>query len=145
MPSEEPKFILTTRCFVTRLQDKRLLYVQRSARDSHCAGQWEVPGGKFEPKQSLKAATQSELGQEIGCTVEIIHPVVSNYCRIIEDGPYNGWPYIMLFSIVRITGGSFSLSHEHDDAKWLHYDDALALDLTPDVRRATIDLRHYLT
>ncbi len=53
--------------------DGSFLLAQRPAGKVY-AGYWEFPGGKVEPDESLAAALERELHEELGINVEIAHP-----------------------------------------------------------------------
>lgn len=48
----------------------RLLATRRTAPDT-LAGGWELPGGKVEPGEAPEAALVREVGEELGCTIEV--------------------------------------------------------------------------
>jgi mutator protein MutT len=54
------------------IQDEagRYLITQRR-RGSHLAGQWEFPGGKREPHESLEGCLRRELGEELSATFAV--------------------------------------------------------------------------
>jgi mutator protein MutT len=54
------------------IQDEggRYLITQRR-RGSHLAGQWEFPGGKREPHESLEGCLRRELGEELSATFRV--------------------------------------------------------------------------
>lgn len=49
---------------------KRLLLTRRS-NGVHLGGQWEFPGGKVEPNESLESALSREIQEELGVEIEI--------------------------------------------------------------------------
>jgi 8-oxo-dGTP diphosphatase len=144
MPSERPRVVLVSRCFV-RDEHNRLLAVQRSASDSHHPGLWECPGGKLDEGQDLSHAQEREVMEETGYLVEPTHPLVFADSYVIGTGAYIGLPYLVLFSITRLVGGKLKLSEEHDAADWRPYDRFLDLELTPEVRKAAIRLESLLS
>ncbi|MCS6243884.1 MAG: (deoxy)nucleoside triphosphate pyrophosphohydrolase [Opitutus sp.] len=56
-------------------RDGHVLMAQRPAH-KHLGGKWEFPGGKIEPGESPEAALHRELDEELGCSVEIICPLL---------------------------------------------------------------------
>jgi len=143
MPSERPRVVLVSRCFV-RNDSGLLLAIQRAATDNHNPSLWECPGGKLDEGQDLSHAQEREVMEETGYLVEPTHPFVLVDSYVIGTGAYTGLPYVVLFSITRLVGGKLKLSEEHDDAKWLSYDAWLDLTLTPEVRKAAIRLQPLL-
>jgi len=45
--------------------------VTRRREGAPRGGQWEFPGGKVEPDESEPAALEREIGEELGCSVEV--------------------------------------------------------------------------
>ena len=43
----------------------------RRAADTHLGGRWEFPGGKVEPGETVDAALVREIGEELGCAVQV--------------------------------------------------------------------------
>ena len=43
----------------------------RRATDAHLGGRWEFPGGKVEPGETLADTLVREIGEELGCGVEV--------------------------------------------------------------------------
>lgn len=54
----------------------RVLLSQRRA-GTHGAGDWEFPGGKVEPGESVRAALGRELREELGVDVEAAQPLIA--------------------------------------------------------------------
>ena len=54
----------------------RVLIAERSAGRSH-AGEWEFPGGKLEPGESVDVAVARELAEELGIEVLASHPLLT--------------------------------------------------------------------
>lgn len=46
-----------------------VLLVRRSAKETHGANQWSIPGGKVEHHETLEQALIREIGEELGCKV----------------------------------------------------------------------------
>ncbi len=138
-----PRIVLVNRCFVKR-PDRKLLLIKRSPTDRNNAGKWEVPGGKVDEGQDLTHAQQREVMEETGLLAEPVERLVFVDSFVIGTGPYKGLPYVVLFSITRLLGGVLTLSEEHTDSAWEAYDEMLAYDLTPEVRKAAIILKSHL-
>jgi 8-oxo-dGTP diphosphatase len=55
-------------------QQGQVLIAQRPAHTTYGAGLWEFPGGKIEPQESVFAALQRELLEEIGIHILSAEP-----------------------------------------------------------------------
>ncbi len=143
MPSERPRVVLVSRCFVER-EDGKLLLVQRAATDNHYPSMWECAGGKLDAGQDLSHAQEREVMEETGLLAEPILRMVTVDSYVIGEGAYAGLTFVVLFSITKLIGGILKLSHEHDASAWVTYEEMLGYDLTPEVRKAAIVLKPYL-
>lgn len=64
-------------CAVIRDKEGRILLARR-APGQHLEGHWELPGGKVEPGESLEAALQRELLEELGLVVTVGEELARN-------------------------------------------------------------------
>ena len=91
------------------VRDGRLLVAQRAYPDE-LAGKWELPGGKVEPGEDPAAAVVREIGEELGCTVEV-------------DGWLDGESRISVALTLRVALARLvdaePVPHEHDAVRWL--------------------------
>lgn len=120
------------------LRDGRVLACRRTA-PPETAGRWELPGGKVEAGETLEAALAREIGEELGCLIEVgewLAPVVPIGAASTEDG------YELRVAVCRVTAGEVRPT-EHDQIRWLAADELDEVDwLEPDrpflehVRRA---------
>jgi len=142
----QPEVLLVVRAFITMAQDDKLLFIQRSLIDPRHPGLWECPGGKvdLELGEDMASALLREVAEETGLVIECLHENAFVYDYLIRDGKYEGMQYEAHFNVCTVTGGTLALSHEHVDLKWLTHAESLDLDLTPEVRKATIALREHL-
>ncbi len=145
VPHNRPAVLLVNRCFVLDFTVGKILAVQRSATDTHHPGLWECPGGKLDEGQDLHGALEREVMEETGFLVRLIDSIAHCESKVIGGkNKYTGMPYVSLFGLASIVGGKLKLSHEHDDAKWCHYDEFMALALTPETQKAAIVLERRL-
>jgi len=74
------------------------------------AGRWELPGGKVDPGEAPEAALVREIGEELGCRVEIVDWLPGE--AAIGDR------HVLRAATVRIAAGE-PYAREHDALRWL--------------------------
>lgn len=76
------------------MKNGEILLLQKPRR-----GWWAIPGGKVEPKETVKAAAIREYGEETG--IQIRDPIIKGiYTFLIEDDDkFTEW---MMFTFLRI-------------------------------------------
>ena len=105
------------------VRDGRVLAARRTF-PAEVAGRWELPGGKVEPGETPEAALVREIGEELGCEIEVVgwlpgavpigerHVLTAAHARLVAGGPH---------------------PHEHDEVRWLAADELDDVDwLEPD-------------
>jgi 8-oxo-dGTP diphosphatase len=103
--------------------DGLVLVAQRPAH-KHLALQWEFPGGKVEAGESPAAAIIREIREELGCTVEIVHPLP----RFTHD--YSTVVIAMFPFVCRLAPSSLApIAHEHVALRWVSPADLKLFDL----------------
>lgn len=111
------------------LRDRRgrFLILQRAAGSGWAPGTWEFPGGKLDPGETPDEGLRRELNEETGLTVTF-------------DGFAGASPFEMskvhvltLVFRVRVKGGRFRLSDEHDAFRWVSRGELIRADLSPQV------------
>lgn len=107
----------------------RGLFLKRSRLAKAHAGKWELPGGKIEPGELFDEALIREVEEETGLQSRLIGVAGSAE----SDLPARKIIYLIMEG--RISGGTLSLSCEHEDAAWLAPPEALQLDLAPQFRK----------
>lgn len=96
---------------------------------AQAAGRWELPGGKVQPGESAEAAVVREIGEELGCAVEVVGWLTGETV----------WTSIGLelelrVALCRLVRGEPTPS-EHDAVRWLAPDELQDVDwLAPDRR-----------
>jgi 8-oxo-dGTP diphosphatase len=81
------------------VREEGRVLMSRRRPDQAMPNLWEFPGGKVEPGEHPEAALVRELGEELGCDIEVggIHEVVFH--------AYPDFDLYMLVYASRITGG----------------------------------------
>lgn len=143
MDQTRPAVVLVNRSLI--IDGDKLLAVQRASTDSHNPSLWEAPGGKLDEGQDLHGAIEREVMEETGLLIRPIDSIAHFESQVIGGGGrYNGMPYVVLFGLGTIIGGTLKLSEEHDDYRWCSYTEFMELDLTPETRKAAIVLEDRL-
>jgi 8-oxo-dGTP diphosphatase len=102
------------------INDKgELLLIKRRENDVHCAGNWEIPGGRLEPGEDPYKGLKREAKEETGLDIEIKHPIrVHHFTR--EDNQ----KITMISFYCKPISNSVKLSEEHTQHQWCSLDDA---------------------
>ena len=85
---------------------------------------WEFPGGKIEAGESPEVALKREVGEELGCEVQV---------RGIVDVvfyPYEAFDLYMLLYECQLTAGS-PLAVQVNDVRWVPIHEIMSLALPP--------------
>ena len=106
----------------------RVLLLRRSSASRVGAGEWEWPGGKLEPGERLEEALVREVAEECGLRVEPTRLVGAYEIEL------PGLRAVSVCFAVRVLGGAFALSEEHDAARWVAAADLPGLALVPAAR-----------
>jgi 8-oxo-dGTP diphosphatase len=91
----------------------RVLIAQRPP-GKHLPLQWEFAGGKVEPDEAPEAAIVREIREELGCQIEIVHPLPAfqhDYKTVVIE---------MIPFLARLsTGSAEPVAHEHVALAWV--------------------------
>ncbi|WP_042442492.1 (deoxy)nucleoside triphosphate pyrophosphohydrolase [Streptacidiphilus jiangxiensis] len=113
----------------------RVLAARRSAPEA-LAGRWEFPGGKVEPGETVSAALERELREELGVTA-----------RAGERLP-GAWEVrpgleLQIWTASLLEGDPQPLE-DHDELRWLDASTLDSVDWLPQDRFALPHVRHLL-
>jgi 8-oxo-dGTP diphosphatase len=103
--------------------------MRRTAESSHWPGQWDLPGGKLDAGETFEQALIREAKEETGLEIEIT--------RFIGAAPYDLESIRLIFLLLdtRTIGGTFKLSGEHSEARWVSVEKLPVMDLIPPIAR----------
>ncbi len=107
---------------ITLNAEGHVLLLRRSATDKNRPGDWDYPGGGPDEGEDFSAAVSREIREEAGLTIS------PNRLRMVyaNTEPKEGESIIRLLYVCHADEGQqISLSHEHDEFRWLPIDDAL--------------------
>lgn len=137
-----PPLLVCARGFIT---DERhpgeVLLVQRSDGSAHNAGEWELPGGKFEvderklPKESFEQAVGREIGEETGACPDHIGEGKLIDMHEIHGGKHDGAIVLTFVGRVAVHGGELQHDEESSAIGWFSLE-ALPANMTDISRRA---------
>lgn len=116
------------------LSSGRVLAARRTS-PPQAAGRWELPGGKVEPGETPETALVREIGEELGCAVEVTGWLAGSV-------PI-GKAYTLEVATARLLAGTPTPT-EHDLVRWLGPEELDDVDwLEPD-RPFLVELRTLL-
>ncbi len=110
-------------CAVIRDREGRILLARR-APGQHLEGHWELPGGKVEPSESLEAALQRELAEELGLAVTVGEELARTEHHYDRGS-------IELIALATRANSDVALMTVHDAVAWLTRDETKAIVVAP--------------
>jgi len=115
--------------------DGKQVLAARRTSPPEAAGRWELPGGKVEEGETPEAALIREIGEELGCLIEVLD--------WMQGEAAIGESHRLIAATARVVAGE-PRPREHDQVLWLAAEDLDSVDwLEPD--RPFLDaLRHVL-
>ena len=109
MPPEDRRRDVVGAAIVDR---GRVLAARRTA-PPEAAGRWEFPGGKVEHGETPEQALVREIGEELGCTIEVTD-------WLAGAAPI-GETHLLTIAFARLVDGE-PVPSEHDLVRWLDAD-----------------------
>jgi 8-oxo-dGTP diphosphatase len=92
----------------------RRVLAARRGEPASLAGGWEFPGGKVEAGETLAAACVREVGEELGCRIEVVEELAISVP--VSQG------YVLRLLVARLVAGE-PIPLEHDAIRWLSADE----------------------
>ncbi|MEU5552844.1 NUDIX hydrolase [Micromonospora sp. NPDC047793] len=116
----------------------RVLLVRKATDDPHNPGRWELPGGRLKQNESLDAALQREVMEEVGLAVVPGRPLAIWSWRL-GDGP-EAPTVVAVARLCNVEEAEVSFDgHEADDYidgyEWFAKSEVLEQDLIPSARK----------
>ena len=109
----EARPVVQVVCALIEDEAGRLLVARRPA-GKHLSGFWEFPGGKLEAGETATDALHREIGEELGCTVEVgeaLSPVTHAYEKVTVR---------LIPFLARLAPGSATpVAREHEALRWV--------------------------
>ncbi len=113
----------------------RVLLVRRG-KEPH-KGEWSIPGGMVELGETLAEATQRELKEETGLSVEP-REVLTVFERIVRDGRRVRYHYVVVDYACRRKGGRLHSGSDVLDARWVRPRDLQEYRLSPQATQVVL-------
>ena len=134
-PFEKTRLIVVP---VIRDAEDRILLCRMADDRGVFPGQWALPGGGVEPGESLRAALEREIREELGATLLGAEPLFFKdgvFEKTFADGTRRPIYMVFLLFDCRIAEVALTLNDEFSDSAW-----AAAADLGGyDLNIATVD------
>lgn len=124
------RFLVVVAFLIER--DHHVLLLRRNMSKDHAPGEWEPGSGRVRQGEAPLAAVRREVKEETGLDVTVLGPLDTFHF-------YRGTAREEAIGITfhcRATGGDLTLSSEHVEAKWVPFEQLLALDCSDWIRRA---------
>lgn len=86
----------------------------RRAYPAAVAGQWELPGGKVDPGESVAQAAEREIAEELGCRIQVRESLSASV--LVRPG------LRLVAAYADLIGGE-PVPHEHSALRWLGPED----------------------
>jgi 8-oxo-dGTP pyrophosphatase MutT (NUDIX family) len=138
--------VIVTRCIVRAEKEGKLLIIKRSLQDRYSPGLWECPGGKKEEWQSVALTARTETLEETGITIHAMRNIRLVDNRLVTDGVYAGRRFLTYFGVASVPAiQEVVLSHEHEDSRWVTYEEALAMKLVRETQVGLLAMKKYIT
>lgn len=136
--STRPRILIVMR--VILINAGKILLIKRSHKDSNNPLKWEIPGGKLDQGQDLETAAEREVIEEAGIYATPIKKFVFFEESLSNQNSrkYKGVPYIGFSSLYKSDSSRVRLSEEHEDFKWVSFEEALKMDITEFTRKSLL-------
>jgi len=106
-------FSLATKAFI--VEDEKVLIIKRRSNDVHCAGVWDLPGGRIGPEEDPVDGIKRETREETGLEIEVILPIGTKHFTRDDGQVVTG---ITFLCEPKHKNAKITLSEEHTEYKW---------------------------
>ncbi len=123
---------LVARALIKNKNGKYLLL--RRSKIKAYAKEWELPGGKLKPLETLSFNLTREVFEETGLVIIVNTSPIHVSSLIQNEGDFTGYTYVNLMNEAVVKAGRITLSSEHDKFGWFSKDEIFKLNLTPYIK-----------
>jgi 8-oxo-dGTP diphosphatase len=110
----------------------KILLMQRAATADYRPGMWEDLTGRMKQFEEPEDALRREVHEETGLEIEVVKPIKIFHLYRGDRAPENELVGIVYWCTAQ--SDRVTLSHEHDDYRWLLPHEAIALADDPGIR-----------
>jgi len=114
------------------IRENRILLIKRNKEPGE--GSWAIPGGSVKLGETLQEATERELLEETGLTINAKEPV---YTFDLIERDHQGqirFHYVIVDLMADLTGGELGPSEDAVDARWFTPEDIESVGVTESTR-----------
>jgi len=112
------------------VRERSVLLLKRSRHKDFAPGEWDLVSGRVERGESVPEALSREIAEECGLDVEILQPFET---WRMQRGEHE---LIGIIHLCRWRGGEVRLSEEHEQYRWVPFEDLAAFPIHQSYRRA---------
>lgn len=114
--------------------NNKALLIRRAKTESFLPGYYELPGGKVELSEKPEKSLEREFQEETNLTIKVRRPYSVFTYDIAKDETIH---VVEIVYFVELVGdlNKLKLSKEHDDYKWIKFEDLSTLKLSDQIKK----------
>ncbi len=126
----DKQFVATKALIV---HEGKLLFLRESSGygDGTQEGRYDVPGGRVQPGERFDESLPREIQEETGLSVAMERPFHMDEWRPEVRGEH--WQIIATFFLCKADSEDVTLSEDHDSYVWVTPQEALSLNIIPNL------------
>lgn len=116
-------------------QEGKILMLKRSDFENFDKGFWDLPGGRLERKENMLHGLVREINEETGLIINDMQLINSWTYKPNENLKIKGFTFYCKKYV-----GKIVLSKEHNDYKWLSYDEIIKIDAHNNLKKEILKI-----